>query len=71
MPLDQRVAATLEEYADLTANPEKLKGLLAPLARHSGKNFSKVLYTVALCLRSPLCESPLCVWFFIVDTVWR
>ena len=56
MPLDQRVAATLEEYADLTANPEKLKGLLAPLARHAGKYFSNVLYIVALSLKSPLCS---------------
>ena len=50
------MAATLEEYADLTANPEKLKGLLAPLARHAGKYFSNVLYIVALSLKSPLCS---------------
>ena len=38
MPLQQRVAATLEEYSDLTRNSGKLKELMAPLERYTPRD---------------------------------
>ena len=38
MPMAERVAATLEEYEDLTLDGDKLKGLLKPLEKHTGKD---------------------------------